>query len=118
MVFLKQEDWRNFRAIRNQVTSLLRRVKKKWESDKLDLLQNNSSNVWKTVKGWLGWGSMGTPTQLFSEGRMITSPFGIATAMNNFFLNKIKNLRSSTLLSNGDPISKLREAMVQRLCTF
>ena len=87
------EDWRQFRALRNQVTSSLRQDKKMWESEKLDLVKNDSTGVWKEVKSWLGWGTSGTPTQLFWEGRLITSPLDLANSMNRFFLQKIQILK-------------------------
>ena len=74
-----QEDWRMYRVLRNQVTAKLRGDKQKWEVKQLDLQENNSSDVWKTVKGWLGWETSGTPTQLLWEGRIVTSPAGLAS---------------------------------------
>ena len=87
------EDWRAFRALRNQVTKKCREDKKKWEKEKLDPNDNTTTDVWKTVKGWLGWGTSGTPTQLFWEGRLVTSPRGLCTTMNRFVLDKIIRLR-------------------------
>ena len=40
-----QEDWRMFRALRNQVTARLREDKQGWEKKKLDLQENDSSGV-------------------------------------------------------------------------
>ena len=74
--------------------------------------------MWTTVKGWLGWGDTGPPTQLFSEGRLITSPAGIATAMNKFFMDKIKKLRDKVPLANSDPLGKIKEAMSRKKCSF
>ena len=113
-----QEDWRVFRGLRNQVTAKSREDKQKWEGKKLDLEENNSSGVWKTVKGWLGWGSSGTPTQLFLEGRIVTSPAGLVSSMNRFFLDKIQRLRNSIPAPTGDPLRKLKEAMRGRECSF
>ena len=45
------EDWRIYRSLRNQVTGKSRADKTQWEQQKLD----NSNDMWKTVKGWLGW---------------------------------------------------------------
>ena len=53
------EDWRLYRTLRNQVTGKCREDKKKWEENKLDPKENSSTDVWKTVKGWLGWGTAG-----------------------------------------------------------
>ena len=71
-----QEDWHQYRGFSNQVTAKLREDKQKWEIKKLDLLETDGSGVWKAVKGWLGWGTSGSPTQLFWEGRMVASPSG------------------------------------------
>ena len=112
------EDWREFRCLRNQVTARLRVDKVQWEQEKLDLEKHNPTGVWKAVKGWLGWGTSGTPTQLFWEGRMVSSPSGLASAMNRFFLDKIKRLRTGIPPPTGDPVRKLREALKNRHCTF
>ena len=113
-----QEDWRYYRNLRNKVTANLREDRRKWETKKLDLQENDSSGVWRTVKGWLGWGTSGTPSQLLWEGRIVTSPAGLASTMNRFFLENIRNLRSNIPLATGDPVSKLKEAMMYRECTF
>ena len=55
------EDWRIFRSIRNQVTSKCREDKRKWEKRKLAAKENSPTDIWKTVKGWLGWGTSATP---------------------------------------------------------
>ena len=78
------DDWRIFRALRNQVTKMSRQDKCKWDEEKLNPEENSITDIWKTVKGWLGWGTSGTPTQLFWEGRLVTSPRGLFTAMNKF----------------------------------
>ena len=70
------------------------------------------------MKGWLGWGSAGTPTQLFSDGRVVTSPAGLAACMNKFFLDKIKRLRQGLPAATADPLVKFREAMRWRRSRF
>ena len=81
--------------MRNRVTSKLRQDKQKWDIEKLELEKNDSTGVWKTVKGPHGWGNAGAPTQLFWEGKLVTSPLGLASTMNRFFLQKVENLRAS-----------------------
>ena len=84
----------------------------------MDHGKNSPADIWKTVKGWLGWGSTGPPTQLFSEGRVVTSPAGIASSMNRFFLDKIKKLREKIPQVVSDPLGKLKEAMRNRASSF
>ena len=112
------DDWRMYRAIRNQVTARCRTDKAEWEREKLDHINNTSTDTWQTVKGWLGWGSAGTPTKLFSDGRLVTSPGGLAACMNNFFLDKIKRLRQNIPAATADPLMKLREATSHRNCSL
>ena len=83
------EDWRQFRSLRNQVTAMSRADNKEWERKQLDDKENTPTSMWRTLKSWLGWGGGGTPTQLFSEGRMVSSPGGLASTMNKFFLDKL-----------------------------
>ena len=112
------EDWRLYRSLRNQVTARSRTDRNKWEKKKLDDKENTSTEVWRTVKGWLGWGGGGTPTQLFSGGKMVNSPAGLSSTMNKFFLDKIRQLRASVPAVLTDPLAKMREAMSSRRCSF
>ena len=105
------EDWRHFRSLRNQATAKVREDKKKWEEERFSSGDNSSTDTWRAVKGWLGWNSGGPPTQLFSEGRLTTKPAGLATTMNKFFINKIKDLRQKIPAVNIDPLKYLKEAM-------
>ena len=113
-----QEDWRVFRSLRNQVTSKSREDKKNWQEMKLDPRENNSTDIWSTVRGWLGWGTAGTPSQLFWEGKLVSCPRGLSTAMNNFFINKIKQLRSGIPEQTADPLYRMKEAMRGRQCSL
>ena len=108
------EDWRSFRAIRNQVTGRSRADKKLWEETKLE----NSDNMWKSVKSWLGWKNSGSPTQLFYEGRMVTRPAAIASSMNKFFIEKVKSLRQNIPVVDKDPLKYMKEAMKNNDCKF
>ena len=65
------EDWRQFRSLRNQATAGSRADKKEWEKNKLDHRDNASTDIWKSVKGWLGWGGGVPQTQLFTGGRIV-----------------------------------------------
>ena len=112
------DDWRIFRALRNQVTGKVRGDQKKWEENKFDPDKNTSTDTWKTVKSILVWNTVGPPTQLFFQGRMLTKPIGLASSMNKFFIDKIKGLRQKIPVVNTDPMKQLKEAMKERKCTF
>ena len=108
------EDWRLFRAIRNQVTARSRLDKKKWEENKLE----KGDDMWKTVKNWLGWKNTGPPNKLFYDGRIVTRPACIASSMNRFFIDKVKSLRQNIPEVSRDPLKEMKEAMQHRQCKF
>ena len=112
------DDYRNFKSLRNQATAKMRQEKATWEKLKLNSTKNDSSRLWKNIKSWLDWNNSGPPTRLFHDGRLISSPAGIAGTMNSFFLGKIAGLRANIPNSVADPLSKLREAMSDRQCSF
>ena len=84
----------------------------------MDDKENTPTEVWTRVKSWLGWGGGGTPTQIFSDGKMVTRPAGLASSMNRFFQDKIKTLRNSIPAVFTDPLAKMKEAMRSRSCSL
>ena len=96
------------------MTARSRADKKEWEKAKLE----ESDDMWRTVKTWLGWSNTGPPTQLFCEGRIVTRPAGIASSMNKFFIEKVKTLRQNIPMVDRDPLKQMKEAMKDNQCKF
>ena len=112
-----QDDWRKLKNLRNTVVFRLRQEKNHWEKQQLDHLGNNSTDLWRNVKGWLGWKNSGPPTQLFVD-KMIIKPREIADTMNTFFIKKVKNLQKKLPPKKNDPLKHLRNSMKKRTCSF
>ena len=55
---------------------------------------------------------------IFYEGRILTKPAGLASCMNKFFIDKIKELRRKIPMVNIDPLKYLKEAMRDRTSKF
>ena len=113
-----QEDWREYRSLRNQTTSSLRRDLANWRRKKLSSKDNSPSAVWSAVKRILNWEGGGPPSQLFYNGKMLTKPAAVASAINGFFIKKVRDIISGIPKVNTDPLTKLRERMATRRCTF
>ena len=113
-----QEDWREYRGLRNQCVAAQRMDKKNWEKRKLDSKENNPTKLWKSVKAIIGWSSSGPPTKLYHEGKYISSPAGLATTMNKFFIEKVNTLRNAIPRVDHDPLTTLRKSMQNRQCSF
>ena len=113
-----QDDWREYKNLRNSATARMRAEKKFWEKQKLDKAQHSSSTLWQNVKSWLNWGNSGPPSKLFNNGIIVNKPARVATIMNEFFINKVIQLRGRIHVADSDPVEKLREVLQDRHCTF
>ena len=87
-----RNDWGKYRYLRNKVTKNLKTEKKSWQKKKLEECNKDSAKLWANVKGWLNWSSSSSPSKLFAEGRIETSPLKIATIMNNFYIDKVQKI--------------------------
>ena len=114
------EDWRRYKRIRNQVTSLIRREKLSWQKRKLETAEEiqDSGKLWKTVLGWLNWSSAGSPSKLIHEGKLVTSPSKIADIQNEFYINKVRKIRQELPHSNTDPLEILRQRLSGNTASF
>ena len=113
-----QEDWKNYKKLRNQVNNRLKSEEKTWQRLKLIECGQDSSKLWKTVKGILSWTSSGSPSQLFHDGKLWTRPQEVATVQNEFFLDKVKQIRENLPPPVSDPLAKLKSLMFGRKCSF
>ena len=112
-----QEDGRQFRSLRNQALASLRLDRARWEAAKLSST-NSPAEVWKTAKDIVGWSKSGPPTQLYINGKHITSPKAIASEMNKFFIEKQKRIISNIPIVEADPLTILRQRMSGRQGSF
>ena len=67
----------------------------------------NKNNSWKFLKNFNGNSKTQPPNNLTVDGKAVTSPKELATISNNFFINKIVNLRNKFTFSNINPIQIL-----------
>ena len=112
------DDWREYKNMRNTATARMRAEKKSWEKQKLDKANHSPSTLWRNVKSWLSWGDSGPPSKLFHNGIIITKPARLATVMNEFFITKVRELIGRIPAAASDPLTKLREVLQDRQCTF
>ena len=112
------EDWNKFKKARNEITGKLRLDKETWKRKSLENCGNDSARMWKSVLGWLNWSNSGTPAKLFANGKLETSPKIMASVMNNYYIDKIKAIRTSLPISNEDPLKKLKIMMTTRKSSF
>ena len=114
------EDWKRYKHMRNNVTNILKNEKTNYQKQKIIDCCDDTGSVWKNVKTFLGWSSGGSPTQLIDtvSGKLVTKPSELVKIMNDFFINKVKELRRKIPITVGDPLNLVRNLMRNRNCTL
>ena len=113
-----RDDWVKYKQLRNRVTNRLRYQESSWQRRRLSECGVNSSKTWKCVKGILNWNSSGSPTQLFYKGSLKTKSQDIADSQNQYFIDKVEQIRKELPPAVSDPLLKLRQLMSARKCEF
>ena len=67
--------------------------------------------------GWLNWSSTSSPTKLLSDGRLVTSPNKLADIQNQYYVNKVRQIRQELPHTRTDPLATLKERMQGRAAT-
>ena len=112
-------DWLKFKKARNKVSKHLKQNKTTWQKITLENCNSDSGKIWGNVLGWLNWTkSSSSPTKLFHNGKLETSPKELTKIMNNYYIDKIKKIRNDLPPANADPLSKLKEMMKDKTSTF
>ena len=100
------------------MNSTLRKEKEIWQREKLEKYSEDSRTTWQNVKNWLGLKFGGPPTKLLENGEMHLKPAKLASIMNNFVVQKVRNLRNNLPASPGDPLDIVQRLMANRISTF
>ena len=103
------EDWSNYKSIRNAVTKRIKDEKYNWQKNKVELCSNDSGKLWSHIKGWLNISNVSSPTQLYHEGSVETSPRIMARIMNEFYIEKVRKIRENLAPSQINPLYKLEQ---------
>ena len=115
-----QDDWSVYKRLRNDLTKVLHREKLAWEKAKLESCEEDqdSGKLWKNVLSWLNWSSTCSPTKLLVNGDMLTSPQKMADAQNNYYINKVKDIRKNMPKQKKDPLATLKKIMAGKDVNF
>ena len=98
----KNEDWKQFKKLRNKMNSVLKKEKRNWQARRLENC-TTSSDTWRTVKDWLGWTTGGPPTQLVVNGELKNKLKELSKCINIFSVNKVNALRSNIPACRTNP---------------
>ena len=104
--------------MRNRINNRLKYEESHWQKKSLDECWSNPAKVWKNIKGILNWQTSGSPNKLFFKRSLRTKAQDIADSQNEFFIEKVNDIRANLPAPVADPLSKLKSLMLGRTCAF
>ena len=87
------DTYSRYKTKRNEVTSKMKHAKTNYYKQKFEDQSATSSDVWKTASQVLGKVRSTFPSQIVINGKLLSKPIEMATAMNHFFIKKIAELK-------------------------
>ena len=113
-----KNTWKQYKLLRNKINNKLKFEEKMYQKRKLQQCNGNSLRSWKTMNNILNWHSSGAPNRLFYNGKLITKSQEIGDCQNDFFINKINEIKEELPSSGRDPLKTLKSVMKNRKCTM
>ena len=110
------ETWKKYRKLRNEINNRKKFEEINFKKEKIQLNQDCPSKSWQTAKEFMEWEiKSGPPSQLNIRGRLVTKASEVASEMNTYFMDKVRNIRDSIMyLPNS--LSKCSEIMRNKDC--
>jgi hypothetical protein len=105
------DDWNKYRTLRNKVNRRVKDEKVEWQKEKLKKCRGDPGQVWSNILGWLNWKTSNSPSKLYSDGKVETSPQRNAEIMNKYYVNKVRKIRAELPRPAVDPLGPLRQMM-------
>ena len=115
------EDWDVWKKLKNEVNRDVRKEKRGQKENEIKSVENDNTakGIWNLVKKKACWTKSLSPTALkYGDNEHTTSPTKMAEVLNEFFLNKVKNICDNLRPSptDIDPLSTLRNALFKWNC--
>ena len=90
----QREAWQQFKHYRNKLNNKKKYDERDFKRKKSEEVSTSSEKTWKCTKSFMSWKSLGTPSQLVVGYSLVTKASDIAEYMNDFFITKVKNIRT------------------------
>ena len=82
-----------YETYRNKINNRKKYEENDYKKEKIAIDLSDPAKMWRTTKQFMNWKSVGTPSQLEVDNKLVTSAIKIADIMNNFFIDKVKDIK-------------------------
>ena len=89
----QREAWDQFKFYRNKVNNKKKFDENNYKREKFEEVKDSPADIWKCAKTFMNWKSTGTPSQIVVNNILVTKASVIAEYMNQFFIDKVRNIR-------------------------
>ena len=105
-------DWDKFRKLKNKVTDMQIKDKKKYFSEAYRKIEeeNDTGNLFGMTKKILGWKMSTPPKSFIIDGKPIRSQVEVANVQANFYENKVEGIKNRLPKVRRDPLYFLNKA--------
>ena len=108
--------WKEYKKLRNKLNNRKKFEENHFKSEKISQNLDSPSKTWQTAKAFMDWESSGGPPgQLSVGGKLITRASLIASEMNEFFLEKVRNIRIG-IPHLGNSFTECKSIMKSKTC--
>ena len=106
-------DWTNYKITRNEVSKMIKKDKKNHDTlfNREIEKQNSTKYLWDMVKSKAGWIQNLAPTYIQVGATLLKKKGQVANCLNDFYVDKIENIRQSIVQSEDNPLSYLQDRM-------
>ena len=91
----QKSAWTQFKQLRNRINNEKKNEELKYKSSKVLENLDTPAKTWSTAKNLMEWKTTGTPKQLEINSCLVTKASQVAKHMNEFFINKVENIRKN-----------------------
>ena len=108
--------WKDYKKLRNKLNNRKKFEENHFKSEKISQNLDSPSKTWQTAKAFMDWESSGGPPDQLSVGnKLITKASLIASAMNEYFIEKVKNIRKG-IPHLGNSFTECKSIMKSKTC--
>ena len=100
--------WLQYKKARNSLVLIQKKEKKKWADKLLGNIPNDSKKIWAAAKTITGDNKRKQIGEINEKGILLTDPKEVATALNNYFSDKIKTIKDEMPKPEIDMIEVLK----------
>ena len=111
------EAWEQYKKLRNKVNNMKNNDEYRYKKEKVQSNTGDCSSMWNTVKGFMNWKVAGSPSQIQVGNILHTKASAVAGIMNQFFVEKVKNLRKK-FAGNKANLEHCEKIMSGRQCSL